>query len=236
MKLVQLVLVVGAAALLSACGAAETVSTGERPVTAPAEPGSERATTTAAESGSEPPPTAGEPIESASPLASPARFFDDEIVEGAMYVDWFPYDGVNGLVEASDLVFVGTIVGSTQAELLDGPDPDDPSGSVIEYDGIVFRIDELLAGTAPDNSGRATVAHPAVIRGSVPDVMRVEVFPIGVVREGLAAIDDGRSPRLPYLVFAVYSGLSRQVLVLNTHDALTELTGSGQSESFLREV
>ena len=108
-----------------------------------------------------------------------------------------PYADVTELAEDSDPVFVGTLVGSSAdlAEVRLVTDPGIDDTSTVIYDGLEFRVDQLISGT--DDAETVTIGHPAFIRYDEGPA-RIAVDPIELLRPELEA----KEARYQWLVFA----------------------------------
>ena len=165
---------------------------------------------------------------------SGARFFDESIPETQMDVDWFASGETGELVERSEVIFIGRIVDSSQNAYTDAPDGEDPSQLVTEFDGITFAVSEVLKGDA-DELGLLVVAHPAVIRGLGPELMRLEIRPIGMVRGSLESLPDPNRQNPPYLVFANPIVGAEPLLSFSTEFGVSRIDPNGESRR-LRET
>ena len=156
----------------------------------------------------------------------PARFLSTELPTGSYEWDWEPFEDVAGMAAASDVVFVGNIGGTVAHVYDDGPDAEDPAGAVIEYDGIVFQVEEVLRPAVdprgPD--GGLVLAHPAALTGPDLETQRLEVRPIEVLEDGLADLCRGVQARR-YLLFA--NELEEGLLVINTPGGVVEVLPDG---------
>ena len=111
----------------------------------------------------------------------------------------FFHDGLESLSEASDIVFVGRVTDYVEAVLVIPPDTEDPWGFPSVYDGIVFTVDELLAGE-PADASRVTVVTFALIqnRDGSPRY-RVSDTPTEIVKTGIESRNLPDGPQ--YLVY-----------------------------------
>ena len=97
-------------------------------------------------------------------------------------------------------MFVGRVTDYAEAILVVPPDTEDPWGFPSVYDGVVFTVDELLAGHVTDEANRVTVVTFALIqnRDGSPRY-RVSDTPVEIVRAG---IENRNLPDGPqYLVY-----------------------------------
>lgn len=160
-------------------------------------------------------------------VTNSGRFFDESLPLGQLEVSWPLFQDVPSLVKASDLVFTGRIIGSTQNVYGDDPSLEVPDSSKFEYDGIVFEVEELLKGRPPNDSDQITVAHYAVFRRDGREPQRLEVRPIQVVEPGLRAAELGVDGPI-YLVFVVRSDDDESVLLFNTDGGVVTIAGGGE--------
>lgn len=136
--------------------------------------------------------------------AEDARFLSNNLPSADYSRYSIDFNDVGDLAVASDLVFVGEILGTRSKVLLDGPYEDTPDETIMEYDGILFKITEVLVGQGTKTGAQVIVAHPAVISINGTE-KKVSAEPIETVRSGLEAVARAeQSPR--YLVFATVEG------------------------------
>ena len=114
------------------------------------------------------------PAEEAAPQDA-GRFADDTLDEAFYEAMWDGADFWSAALNA-DAVFVGTVIGTSKQEFVEGPDMEDPLRSTTEWDGVLFSIDEVIKGDAKVGEV-LTVAHPAVVVTG-ETIMRVEDHPI----------------------------------------------------------
>lgn len=129
------------------------------------------------------------------------RFFNADFGVGQSdLLFWYPgHRDVMHLVDESDLVFVGTLVGSTADEakvrLVKEPGIDDDT--TLIYDGLQFRVDRILSGAVDGDT--VIIAHPAIIQYAEGPA-RIAVEPIELLRPELEEKRSGGQ----WLIFAAF--------------------------------
>ncbi len=126
----------------------------------------------------------------------------DESIPMTAYAryEWL-HDDLGSLAEASDLVFVGRVTDYVERVVIVPQSAEDPWGFPEVYDGVVFTVDELIAGTLPDGDTKVTIGTFAysLNRDGSPR-HRILDRPIGIVRTGIEQRNLLDGPR--YLVYA----------------------------------
>ena len=174
------------------------------------------------------PSEAPTPVPATTPEPTAIRFLDDELSETDYYMSWDHASTVEELVARSAVVFTARLVGVQQAVFVDGPDAEDPAEFAIEWDGLVFEVEEMLK--ADRLAATITVALPAVARDPAHEEgRRVEVEPLGVVRPALEILDQGRAADQRFLVFG--SELVRGVYRFETDAGVVEVNPDGSLET-----
>jgi hypothetical protein len=127
--------------------------------------------------------------------------YDESIPDGSYDAYELFYDDLVSLSRASDVVFVGRVTGYVEAVLVIPPSVDDRRNLSRVYDGVVFSVEELLAGSLPAGVEQVTVATHALIRNpdGTPRV-RISQDPIKMFRDGIERRNLPDGPR--YLVYA----------------------------------
>ncbi|MEZ5279010.1 MAG: hypothetical protein R2770_00940 [Acidimicrobiales bacterium] len=140
------------------------------------------------------------------------RFFDTDVGIGESSLAFWrlPVADVAELIDESDLVFVGTLIGSSAdvAEVRLVTDPTIDDHSTVVYDGLEFRVDRLLSGTTAGD--RVTVGHPALIRYE-DGLARIAVEPIDLLRPELEA----KEARHQWLVFGRFDDHAAGLLTIS---------------------
>ena len=129
--------------------------------------------------------------------------YDESIPDGGYEAYYIYHQNVKSLSRASDIIFIGRITNYIESAL---KVPQLETASIglqtNVYDGIVFTVDELLAGELPLNTREITVLTFALITDAQGSPMvKISDSPIEVVRSGIEQrnLPDGPT----YLVFAV---------------------------------
>jgi len=137
------------------------------------------------------------------------------------------YGSVDEFALASDLVFVGQLVGYEESVLRDGPSPEDPAEVVIEFDGLVFDVVEVLGGRSGLSPDRVVVAQQAVVSARDLPTRRIDTPPLDIVAEGIRSIDSGSKPT--FLVFVLEDSSSEEssLYFFNTDGGAVELDDAG---------
>ena len=129
--------------------------------------------------------------------------YDESIPDGGYSAFYIYHENLKSLSLASDIIFTGRITNYIES-ILTVPDPDTASiGLQIDvYDGIVFTVDEVIAGEIPANTQEITMLTFAMITdGQGAPMVRISDSPVEVVRSG---IEQRNLPDGPvYLVFAL---------------------------------
>ncbi len=127
--------------------------------------------------------------------------YDESIPDGSYDAYELFYDDLVSLSRTSDVVFVGRVTGYVEAALVIPPSVDDRRNLSRVYDGVVFSVEELLAGSFPAGVEQVTVATYALIRNpdGTPRV-RISQDPIKMFRDGIERRNLPDGPR--YLVYA----------------------------------
>jgi hypothetical protein len=137
--------------------------------------------------------------------------------------DWIPYSDPGAFAAASDVVFVGRIIDTRANVFQMGPNSEAAgAGLFYEFDGVVFEIEEVLAGRGAPGE-KVTVAIPIVSRlGADGEQRQITSEVATLMRSGL----EGDTKRR-YLVFTLRrSGV--EVSFLNTSAGVVEIGDSGQ--------
>ena len=162
----------------------------------------------------------------AVPFSEPARFFDESLPLTDLGDSYESFGDVGELEADSDLVFVGRVAGTVRG--VNRWAPAGGGGLVVEYDGVVFTVEEVLAGNTDLVGTELTVEHPAVVTTDSLGPERVESAPIGLLRQGVERAEKGlKSAR--YLVFVKKDALpdGTEFVLFNTPGGLVELADDG---------
>ena len=125
--------------------------------------------------------------------------YDKTIPESKTHGDYYVRHDLDSLTLASDIVFTGRVTGYVEAVLTIYREE---SRNFYIYDGVVFTVDELLAGELPAETKQVTISTRALILDEHGDpLVRISYSPIEIVRDGI------RQRNLPdgplYLVYAL---------------------------------
>ncbi len=124
------------------------------------------------------------------PTSNPfeGRFFDESVGIGQSEIHFWdvPHADVEELAADSDVIFVGTLVGSkaelAEVRLVKEPGLEDTSALI--YDGLIFEVERAISGITIGEL--ITIAHPVFIR--YPEgPARISVTPIELLRPELEA-------------------------------------------------
>ncbi len=127
--------------------------------------------------------------------------YDESILMTAVATYELLHDDLGSLAESSDLVFVGRVTDYVERVVTVPQSAEDPWGFPQVWDGVVFTVDELLAGTLPDGETKVMIGTWAysLNRDGSPRY-RKSLRPIGIVRSGIEQRNLPDGPR--YLVYA----------------------------------
>lgn len=129
--------------------------------------------------------------------------YDESIPDGGYDAFYIYHEDLKSLATASDIIFTGRITNYVESALTVS-DPDTASiGLQIDvYDGIVFTVEELIAGNLPDGTQEITILTFAMITDEHGEpIVRISDSPVEVVQAG---IEQRNLPDGPmYLVFAL---------------------------------
>ena len=126
--------------------------------------------------------------------------YDKTIPESKIHVDYYvTHWDLDSLTLASDIVFTGRVTGYVEAAL---PIHRAASGHTDVHDGVVFTVDDLIAGELPAGMKQVTILTFALILDEHGDpLVRISESPIEIVRDG---IEQRNLPDGPlYLVYAL---------------------------------
>lgn len=129
--------------------------------------------------------------------------YDESIPDGGYEAYYIYHQNVESLSRASDIIFIGRITNYLES-VLSVPQPETSSIGLQKnvYDGIVFTVDQLLAGEMLPNRHEITVLTFALVTDAQGSPMvRISDSPIEVVRSGIEQRNLLDGPT--YLVFAV---------------------------------
>ena len=129
--------------------------------------------------------------------------YDESIPDGGYNAYYIYHQNVESLSQTSDIIFIGRITNYLESAL-SVPQLETSSIGLQKnvYDGIVFTVDELLAGELPPNTHEITVLTFALMTDAQGSPMvRISDSPIEVVRSGIEQRNLLDGPT--YLVFAV---------------------------------
>ena len=129
--------------------------------------------------------------------------YDESIPDGDYNPYYIYHENLETLSTSSDVVFVGRVINYIQAILSVPQLETSPIGLQTNvYDGIVFSVDELLAGNLPANTTDITVLTFALVQDAQGSpILRISDSPIELVRPGIEQRNLLNGPE--YLVFAV---------------------------------
>ena len=125
--------------------------------------------------------------------------YDKTIPEGSHDAYYMTHWDLDSLTLASDIVFTGRVTGYVEAALTIHSAA---SGRTDVYDGVVFTVDDLIAGELPAGMKQVTIPTFALILDEHGDpLVRISKSPIEIVRDG---IEQRNLPDGPlYLVYAL---------------------------------
>ncbi len=129
--------------------------------------------------------------------------YDESIPDGGYNAFYIYHQDLESLARASDIIFTGRITNYIESALT-VPLPETASiGLQIDvYDGIVFTVDEVIAGELPANTQEITILTFAMITDEQgAPMVRISDSPVEVIRSGIEQrhLPDGPT----YLVFAL---------------------------------
>lgn len=118
---------------------------------------------------------------------------------------WYPtYWDLSSLSQASDLVFVGSVLDYREKEVVvpsaDNP-VEDPHRTSIVFDAIVFDVHELLTGSLPPEVEVKILTRALLLNEDGTPRFRISESPIEIVQPGIEAISFDSRPS--YIVYVV---------------------------------
>ena len=129
--------------------------------------------------------------------------YDESIPDGGYDAYYIYHQDLESLSGASDIIFTGRITDYIESALAVPLSDTASIGLQIDiFDGIVFTVDELLAGELPADTSEITILTFAMVTDADGDPMvRISDSPIEVVRSGIEQrnLPDGPT----YLVYAL---------------------------------
>ena len=128
--------------------------------------------------------------------------YDEGIPDGSHHAYYIYHDNIKSLSDASAIVFTGRVTDYIESVVtVTHPETLSIGGLVNVYDGIVFTIDELLAGELPVDTREVTIFTYALVKDSEGTPMvRISNSPIEIIRAGIERRNLEIGPT--YLVFA----------------------------------
>ncbi len=136
-----------------------------------------------------------------------SRFFDPVRNSGLIHASWPPSQDPAQFAAVGDVVFIGQFAGfvldvGTDAEPIEPGQPE-PRGSVTTFDGLRFRVVEVLSGELKTGPGEmATIAHPVLYQTRPEDAPQpIRLPPIEVFRADIMNASDA-TPGGRYIIFA----------------------------------
>ena len=128
--------------------------------------------------------------------------FDESIPLGNLELAWYMKDDLNELSQTSALAFIGRVINyKERIKLLPMSDevPSAHRGHYV-YDGVVFKVDELLLGSLQPDVDTVTVAVRTLrLKADGTPVHRLSSEPLETVREGIAKRGESDGPS--YIVY-----------------------------------
>ena len=147
-------------------------------------------------------------VETAEPVAAGTQglaTYDESIPDAGYHAYYIYHQDVDALSASSDLVFIGRITDYKESVLTVAftDMASTPLGVQSDiHDGVVFTVEELIAGELPSNTKEVTMLTHALIVDAAGDPMvRISASPIEVLRSGIEQRNLSDGPR--YLVFAI---------------------------------
>lgn len=138
---------------------------------------------------------------------SESRFFDPVLNSGLIQASWPPSQDPAQFAAVGDVVFIGQFAGfvvdvGTNAEPTEPGQPE-PRGSITTFDGLRFRVLEVLSGELETGPGEmATIAHPVLYQTRPEDAPQpIRLPPIEVFRADVMNASEA-APGSRYIIFA----------------------------------
>ena len=128
--------------------------------------------------------------------------YDESIPDGDHHAYYIYHDDIKSLTDASAIVFTGRVTDYIESVVtVTHPETLSIGGIVDVYDGIVFTVDELLAGELPVDTREVTIFTYALAKDlEGTPMVRISNSPIEIIRAGIERRNLEIGPT--YLVFA----------------------------------